>query len=125
MKKVFCILLISLFLPSFAFSDESTNNPVGRWTILSDYSEMVSNFLYSKTDFLFFEDGSVYRLSVKRDKHENDISISSASGIWLGDSDSIVVRFDDKTYKCSIDSDGFLLLFLGAEAHLTFSRVSK
>lgn len=124
MKKVFCILLIALFLPAFSFSDESVNNPVGRWTICSDYSEMAENFLYSKVDYLFFEDGTVYQLSVKREKHD-DLSVSSFSGIWLSNPDSIVLRIGDKTYKCSIDSEGFLLLHLGEEAHLTFQRVCK
>ena len=124
MKKLLCVLLITLFLPAFSFSDESVC-PVGRWTILSDYAEMETNFLYSKTDFLFFEDGTLYRVSIKKDKNDHDLSVSSSSGIWLGDSNSIVARIDDHTYNFMIDSDGYLLLFLGDEAHLTFSRVCK
>lgn len=124
MKKVFCVFLIALFLPAFSFSDGSVN-PVGRWTILSDYAEMETNFLYSKTDFLFFEDGTLYRVSIKRDKNDHELSVSSSAGIWLGGSDSIVARIDDHTYNFTIDSDGFLLLSLGDEAHLTFSRVCK
>ena len=124
MKKVLCILMIALLLPVFAFSDESASSPVGRWTIRSDYAEMAENFLYSKTDYLFFEDGTVFRVSVKREK-SNDLSVSTSSGIWLGDADSFVMRIDDRTYQCQVDGDGFLLLFLGDEAHLTFSRVCK
>ena len=124
MKKLFCLLFVLMLLPVFAFSDESVNNPIGRWTILSDYSEMAENSLYSKVDYFFFEDGTVFYLSVKRDKYE-DLSVSSGSGIWLSNSDSIVLRIGDKTHKCLIDSDGFLLLYLGDEAHLTFSRVCK
>ena len=124
MKKIFCVLFVSLFLFTFAFSDESVIDPVGRWTIRADYSEMTENFLYSKADLLFFEDGTVYELYVKKDKHD-DLSVSFVSGIWLCNSDSIVLRISDKTYKCLIDSDGSLLLYLGPEAHLTYLPVNK
>ena len=122
MRKLFCLLLVLMFLPVFVFADESVVDPVGRWTILSDYSEMAYNFLYSKVDYFFFEDGTLFCLSVRKDKNGDDLSISCNSGIWLSDSDSIVLR-TDKTYKCLINSDGLLLLYLGDEAHLTFSRV--
>ena len=110
MKRSICFVLLFVFLPLMAFSDEIDYNPVGRLTIDSSYSEMVNNYMFAKTDLFLFENGSVFRLSVTKNKKDNDLSIASDAGIWIGDRDKLVIRFSDKTFNCRIDDNGVFIL---------------
>ena len=109
MKKLFAVLLVFVILPAIALSDINYN-PVGRWTIASSYKEMSSNYMFAKTDFFFFEDGTVYRVSITKNRKENDLSLAYDSGIWLGDKDSLVIRTGKDVFQCSIDDDGYLIV---------------
>ena len=113
MKKIFCFLFVLLFVPVFSFS-ESDFNPVGRWTIESStYSvEMSNNYMFGKTDFFIFEDGSVFRVSITKHRKDHDLTIAHDSGIWLCDHDELVLRVGSDTFKGTFESDRCFVLHL-------------
>jgi hypothetical protein len=111
MKKLITMLLILwLALPALAIADNVNTNIIGRWTIESSYSELEFGYMFGKTDLIFFNDGNVYRFTVTKKNHANDISIDHDSGIWIGENNNYVIRFNNKTFKAHIDEQGFLFL---------------
>ena len=111
MKKLITIILIlALTLPALALAEDINKNIVGRWTIESSYSELELGFMFGKTDLIFFNDGNVYRFTVTKKNHANDITIDHDCGIWIGENGNYVIRFDNKTFKAYIDDQGFLFL---------------
>ena len=111
MKKLITIILIlALALPALALADDVNKSIIGRWTIESSYDELELGFMFGKTDLIFFNDGNVYRFTVTKKNHANDITIDHDSGIWIGENDTFVIRFNNKTFKARIDDQGFLYL---------------
>ena len=73
MKKLAALVVLALsmlLIPVTTFSDVDLS-PVGRWSVDSDYSTMHDNYMFAKTDFFFFEDGSIYRVSITKKRKEN------------------------------------------------------
>ncbi len=123
MKKIFCFLFVLLFVPVFSFS-ESDFNPVGRWTIESStYSvEMGNNYMFGKTDFFIFEDGSVFRVSITKNRKDHDLTIGYDSGIWLCDKKELILRVGNDTFKCSFENDECFAIHLD-DSDIKFVRV--
>ena len=122
MKRFLCFLVLFVFIPILSFTDVDLS-PVGRWSISSDYSTMHDNFMFSKTDFFFFEDGSVYRVSITKNKKENRLDIGSDDGIWVGDKDLITIRIGKDIFQANIDDEGFLYISKSDMNPLRFFRV--
>lgn len=123
MKRFCCFLLILICIPVVC-SSEIDLSPVGRWTIDSNYSTMHDNYMFSKTDFFLFEDGSVYRVSITKNKKENDLQIGYDNGVWIGDSNELSIRVGKDIFKAYIDGSGFLFIIKGDNAPLRFFRIS-
>jgi len=121
MKKLFVVLFVFVLLPVIALSDINYD-PVGRWTVDSTYKEMSSNYMFAKTDFFFFEDGTVYRVSITKNKKDNDLTLAYDNGVWIGDRDGLTVRTGKDVFKCTIDDEGYLIV--GKDDHsVKFMRV--
>ena len=112
MKRLLTIILsLALILPAAALADQPGQlSPVGRWTIASSYNEMTEGYMFSKTDLFIFDDGNVFRVSIGKNKLENNITVNHDTGVWIGDQSGMTLRFGNKTFKAYIDADDFLYL---------------
>jgi hypothetical protein len=107
MKKLITVaLILAMLLPAAAWA-ENDNNPVGRWTIASSYTELDLGYMFAKTDLFLFPDGTAYRVSIKKNKYD-DLAIFYDNGVWLGDNKEMVIRVGDDTFKALIDDNGFM-----------------
>lgn len=121
MKRFICLFLVLILFPFIALSDINYS-PVGRWTIDSSYKEMVNNYMFAKTDFFFFEDGTVHRVSITKNKNDSDLTLAYDNGVWIGDRDGLTVRTGKDVFKCTIDDEGYLIV--GKDDHsVKFMRV--
>ena len=107
MKRFFCFLFLLVIFPFVSLADVDLS-PVGRWTIDSDYSTMHENYMFAKTDFYIFEDGTVYRVSITKKKKENKLTICYDDGLWIGDRQDLMIRCGVDVFTAYIDDDGFL-----------------
>ena len=111
MKKMLVVIMsLVLLMPAATLADSVNTSPIGRWTIASSYDEVQYGYMFAKTDLLFFDDGNVFRFSVSKKNHVDDIEIAHDGGIWIGDKDKMIVRFPNKTFNAYIDENGFLYL---------------
>ncbi len=110
MKKLAALVVLALsmlLIPVTTFSDVDLS-PVGRWSVDSDYSTMHDNYMFAKTDFFFFEDGSIYRVSITKKRKENRLEIGYDDGVWIGDKDQLSIRVGKDVFQANIDDAGFL-----------------
>ena len=121
MKRFFCLLLVLLLLPLVSLADPD-RSPVGRWTTSCRYSSMCNNFLISQTDFFIFEDGSIFRVSIGKNKKSSDLSIFYDNGVWIGDENDFSFRVGSDLFKAYIDEYGFLYV-VKDETTVKFFRV--
>ena len=108
-KLITLILILALALPALALADESFSI-LGRWSLASSYDEIINGYMLAKTDLIFFDDGNVFRFTVTKKNKDNDLTINHDVGIWVGDIDNMVIRFNNKTFKAYTDEDGLLYL---------------
>ena len=123
MKRFFCFLFVLVLLPVVSIADPDLS-PVGRWTIASDYSTMHDNYMFTKTDFFLFADGSVYRVSITKNRKENDLSLAYDNGIWIGDASDLSLRVGKDLFKAYIDDEGFFFILIDENKPIKFFRVS-
>lgn len=122
MKKQFCLLLVFVLLPIVSFADPDLS-PIGRWTVDSDYSTMHDNYMFAKTDFFLFEDCSVYRVSITKNRKDNELSIYYDNGVWIGDGSELSIRVGKDLFKAYIDGEGFLYVVKDDSDPVKFFRV--
>ena len=120
MKRILCLLFVFCMVFSLSFAESS---PVGRWTVSSNYSTMEDNYMFAKTDFFFFSDGSVYRVSITKKRLENDLSIAYDNGIWIGSASDLSIRVGKDVFKAYIDENDFLIVIVSDESSVKFMRI--
>jgi hypothetical protein len=123
MKKLITIILIlALALPAAALADPDYN-PVGRWTIADKYNDIPNGYMFPKTDFFIFDDGTVYRVSITKKNHENELTLAYDNGIWVGDRSDMTIKTGKDTFKAYIDDNGFLFVIKDGSDPIRFMRV--
>lgn len=123
MKRILVFsLAFLLLLLNCSLSETVESNPVGRWTVASSYDELSSNYMFAKTDLFLFEDGNAFRLSVQKVRTENDLKLFYDNGLWMGNSEDLIIRVGKDMFTAYID-DGSLWVKKGENDPVQFIRV--
>ena len=131
MKKLLCLFLALLFFPVVAFSEDSNADVCGKWSFYWDLRSLpaahqdVVNDSVMSYDLYIFPDGSANMAKMSMNKKGKlDFSYGALSGVWLGDSSSLVIRFESSTFKAEL-KDGFLNLYFTDRVIFPFVRVDQ
>lgn len=131
MKKFVCLILILLLIPLYALSEDSTFDVCGKWSFYWDLRDLPIALQNAVDDSVMsyelyiFPDGSANMTKMTMNKKGRlDFSYGSLSGVWLGDSDSLVIRLDTSTFKAEL-KDGFLNLYFTDKIIFPFVRIDQ
>ncbi len=131
MRKLFCVFLILVLIPLCAFSEDLNADICGKWSFYWDLRDLpialqnvVDNSIMSY-ELYIFPNGSANMTKMSMNKKGRlDFSYGALSGVWLGDSDSMVIRLDTSTFKAEL-KDGFLNLHFTDQIIFPFVRVDQ
>lgn len=131
MKKFVCLILILLLIPLYALSEDSTVDVCGKWSFYWDLRDLPIALQNAVDDSVMsyelyiFPDGSANMTKMTMNKKGRlDFSYGALSGVWLGDSDSLVIRLDTSTFKAEL-KDGFLNLYFTDKIIFPFVRIDQ
>ena len=96
MKKLFCLLLILLFVPLVSFS-ESADPILGAWYIMLDYTEYPVTAETENKNYMFYimifeENGTVSGVSGENLKTTGLYAYGSSVGTWSNDNGKYTVN---------------------------------